>query len=200
MTEEVRIVNKETGGMKGMKPQRLCLIPGLSIERLASVPSAPRQTEAWLFAEVEKNLDAWWEGSHWWALARAGRALLMLINPMRRETAGESGYLGLEWVALMETGRAYHFGATKYDDPQVGPYNWRRGYEWSLSFDSLKRHLGWWAAGEENDKESGLSHLLHAMWHVLTLLWFEVHHPKFDDRPFRYAERARLQREKEMAA
>lgn len=198
MTEEIRIVNKQTGGMKGMKPQRMSLVPGVSVWRLATRPQAPLAGTAQLYAQVCSSLDEWWEGGHWGHLAYAGRALLALIDPTRRE--GEPGHLGLEWVALMETGRAYHHGASKYDDPDVGPYNWRRGYEWSLSYDSLRRHLGLWASGQECDLDSGLNHLLHAMWHVLTLLYFDLHHSDLDDRPSVYAARARKRLEQEKAA
>lgn len=92
----------------------------------------------------------------------------------------------IPWEGVRLISRASHFGSTKYDDPKVGPYNWRRGYAWSLSYDALQRHLGAWWDGEDNDPESGLSHLAHAGWHVLALIWFVAHKPKLDDRPHTY--------------
>lgn len=85
----------------------------------------------------------------------------------------------LPWEALQELGRVYAFGATKYDD-----FNYARGYKWSLSFDALQRHLWAFWSGEENDPESRLHHLGHAMWHCATLLLFvrKEKYARFDDR------------------
>ena len=62
-------------------------------------------------------------------------------------------------------------------------YNFLRGYDWSLSFDALCRHLLAFWAGEDIDPESGLPHMAHAGWHCLTLLAFMQRHPELDDRP-----------------
>lgn len=79
--------------------------------------------------------------------------------------------------ALMEIARVYGFGAAKYE-----AHNFRRGYEWSKSYNAMMRHLIAWQGGEDNDPESGLSHLAHAAWHCMTLLSFRDEHPDFDDR------------------
>lgn len=75
---------------------------------------------------------------------------------------------------------AEHFGrgATKYE-----ARNWERGYDWSLSFAALQRHLWAWWGGEDVDAETGSSHLAAAGFHVLALLQFLDTHPGFDDRP-----------------
>ena len=60
------------------------------------------------------------------------------------------------------------FGANKY-----GPNNWRDdGYctEWSRTYSSLQRHLNAFWSGEDNDPESGLSHLAHAMTQLAILM------------------------------
>lgn len=49
------------------------------------------------------------------------------------------------------------FGARKYE-----PNNWARGAEWSRYFAALQRHMWAWWGGEDNDPETGLSHLYHA--------------------------------------
>lgn len=41
-------------------------------------------------------------------------------------------------------------------------------------FEAIMRHLTAWWEGEQNDPESGLSHLAHAGCCVLFLLWFEL--------------------------
>lgn len=109
MTEEVRSVSS-TGGEKGVKPQRLSLLPRVALERISEV---------------------------------------------------------------------YGFGEKKY-----AAHNWRRGYEWSKSYDALQRHLGAWWDREENDPESGLSHLAHAAFHIFSLLVFsgDRRYEQFDDR------------------
>lgn len=60
----------------------------------------------------------------------------------------------------------YGVGARKYADR-----NWEAGYNWSLSLDAHSRHLTQWLMGEDNDKETGSSHLICAIWHLVAL-WF----------------------------
>jgi len=81
--------------------------------------------------------------------------------------------------AVCEIAKVYTYGAGKYDD-----WNWAKGMRWGRVFAALKRHLAAWQAGEDNDPESGLSHLAHAGFGILTLLYFAAHerYKKFDDR------------------
>lgn len=89
----------------------------------------------------------------------------------------------LEQVAML-----YGRGAEKYDD-----HNWRRGYDWSLSYDALLRHIqaawgGQWLDEHEEDCEPGcvnhteMPHLAAVIFHAMTLLEFAETHPEFDDR------------------
>jgi len=78
---------------------------------------------------------------------------------------------------LWELGRVYTFGAGKYEDN-----NWRKGLKWSRIFAAVMRHLWKWWSGEELDEESGLPHLSHACWGLLSLLEYSVSHPELDDR------------------
>lgn len=98
-------------------------------------------------------------------------------------TGGKKGQKGVRlhaipWEALAEVGKVYAFGESKYDD-----YNFRKGYKWSLSFDALQRHLWSFWNGENNDAESKYSHLAHAAWHCLTLLFYSLTGRGEDDRP-----------------
>ena len=88
----------------------------------------------------------------------------------------------IPWDAVKVISRVYNYGASKYEDPDIGPHNWRRGYRWSLSYAALMRHITAWWEGEDNDPESGHSHLAHAAWHCLTLIWFTLHNKGKDDR------------------
>ena len=56
------------------------------------------------------------------------------------------------------------FGAKKY-----GERNWEKGLDSSRIFSAAQRHLWAWWSGEENDHESGLSHLHHAAANVMML-------------------------------
>jgi hypothetical protein len=68
-------------------------------------------------------------------------------------------------------------GAEKYDD-----HNYLKGYDWSLSFGALLRHVMAAEKGEWLDDESGLPHVMHAAWHCFALFMFEKHGLGTDDR------------------
>lgn len=69
------------------------------------------------------------------------------------------------------------FGAEKYD-----AHNWRKGYEWSKSYDALQRHATQFWAGEDTDPEMGTPHLASVIFHAMALLVFMDEHPDYDDR------------------
>ena len=103
-----------------------------------------------------------------------------VVNP---KTGGAKGtklpQLGaVDPRALMEIAKVAGYGCVKYER-----YNFLRGYEWSLSFDALCRHLFAFWGGEDIDPESGLPHMAHAGWHCMTLLAFMDRHPDLDNRP-----------------
>lgn len=68
-------------------------------------------------------------------------------------------------VFLDELSRAMMYGAKKY-----GRYNYTGGLEASRLVAAAARHLFSWFAGEEVDKESGVSHLAHVAANCLMLL------------------------------
>lgn len=99
------------------------------------------------------------------------------------KTGGEKGrkvaQLGaVDPTSLMQVAEVAGYGCAKY-----ARYNFLKGYDWSLSFDALCRHLFAFWSGEDNDPESGLPHMAHVGWHSLTLLAFMRLHPELDDRP-----------------
>jgi hypothetical protein len=98
------------------------------------------------------------------------------------ETGGAKGQkqarLGsLDPQALLAVAMVAGFGELKYSR-----LNYLNGYDWSLSFDALIRHLLAFWSGEDLDPESGLPHLAHAAWHCLCLLAFMQHGLGTDDR------------------
>lgn len=85
---------------------------------------------------------------------------------------------------LWDVAELYGKGALKY-----APNNWRKGYDWSLSYAALQRHAAAFWSGEDlipedpNDPTSGSPHLAAVAWHALTLLEWIRTHPELDDRP-----------------
>lgn len=69
------------------------------------------------------------------------------------------------------------FGREKYD-----AHNWRKGLSWTETYDSLQRHAMAWLSGEENDPESGLSHLHHMGCNISFLITFAKRGLGEDDR------------------
>lgn len=104
---------------------------------------------------------------------------------------------GADPLAMMELGRVYGMGETKY-----ARFNYLLGYNWSLSLDALKRHLLAYESGEDYDEcsmhpgrygdehdydpkvcdGSGLLHTAHVAWHGLTLTSFLIRDIGTDDR------------------
>jgi hypothetical protein len=71
----------------------------------------------------------------------------------------------LPFAALEETSKVLAFGVEKY-----GEHNWRNGFKWSRLLGAMLRHIFAFLRGEDNDPETGLSHMAHAACCVLFLL------------------------------
>jgi hypothetical protein len=69
------------------------------------------------------------------------------------------------------------FGAQKY-----AAWNWTKGLSITEICESMKRHLDAFMEGEDNDKESGISHVGHIQCNALFLAWMLQHRPDMDDR------------------
>lgn len=79
--------------------------------------------------------------------------------------------------ALNSIARLYGVGAKKYD-----AHNWRKGYEWSKSYDAMNRHMALFWSGEDIDPETGEPHMAAVAFHAMTLIVFMQEQPEFDDR------------------
>lgn len=100
-------------------------------------------------------------------------------TPYHRE-AGKPRVDLLQFGALLEVAKVAAFGAKKY-----GERNWEKHaneWSWGALAASALRHLFAWLLHENNDQESGLSHLAHAAWNVLTLLELVIRKFGKDDR------------------
>jgi hypothetical protein len=100
------------------------------------------------------------------------------VSPTGGQKAGNlERYSLIPVEPLRLLARHYGIGATKYDDD-----NWRKGYDWRWSLDSLHRHLASFEAGEDIDPETGSPHIIAVAWHAFTLTEFSKTHPEFDTR------------------
>lgn len=83
---------------------------------------------------------------------------------------------------LAHVARVYGKGAEKYADR-----NWELGYDWSLSYAALQRHVNAFWGGEWADPETGCPHLASVVFHAFALMEFFDTHPEFDNRSRRDA-------------
>lgn len=97
--------------------------------------------------------------------------------------AGKNRWDLLPFRALDEVVKVYTYGAQKYDD-----HNWRKGMRWGRVIAALFRHTTAWLRGEQVDAESGLHHLAHATFCLLSLLEFDLMKLGEDDRVYKYGD------------
>jgi hypothetical protein len=81
-------------------------------------------------------------------------------------------------TVLRELAEHYGKGAKKYGDS-----NWRKGYDWKLSYRSVHDHLNAFWSGEDFDEETGSKHVIAAAWHCIALAWYMDDMPEYDSRP-----------------
>ncbi len=91
--------------------------------------------------------------------------------------SGKTRYALVPVTPLKQLADVYTYGAIKYS-----PENWRKGCDWSRIYDAMMRHLNAFWGGEEIDPESGLPHLAHAGFGIMTLLEFSNTKTGTDDR------------------
>jgi len=87
----------------------------------------------------------------------------------RKDDAEKPDLSLLPREALEATARAFEYGAKKY-----GRYNYIQGMDWHRIIAAAMRHITAFNAGEDKDKESGLSHLAHASAAINMLIVYEV--------------------------
>lgn len=87
-------------------------------------------------------------------------------------------------AALIELARVAGMGAEKY-----AAYNYLKGFDWALAFNAMQRHALLFWSGEDDDPESGLSHMAHAAWMALALVSFAMRGLGTDTRFKQHQER-----------
>lgn len=102
---------------------------------------------------------------------------------VRRPTAGvkaDSGKTELALIsplAIEELGKVLTFGAKKY-----AAHNWRQGLSWTRVVSALLRHTFAFLRGQDNDPETGLSHMAHVMCNAMFLVEYVLTRKGKDDR------------------
>jgi len=81
--------------------------------------------------------------------------------------------------AIIAIAEVMGFGCAKY-----APRNWEKGINFTRLYGSALRHQIEWSARRDNDPESGLNHLKHALWNLAAIItYIERGMDEFDDRP-----------------
>jgi hypothetical protein len=83
----------------------------------------------------------------------------------------------VSWRALEPLVQVLMFGAEKYDD-----HNWKKGLKYTETCESLQRHLNSFLEGEDNDKESKISHVGHILCNAMFLSYMSMFRKDLDDR------------------
>ena len=101
---------------------------------------------------------------------------------MKFDGIKETGKMKARWdlidIKLIEgLAQVLTTGAAKYDDN-----NWKKlENREERYYAALMRHLCSWRKGEENDEESGLPHLYHAMACIMFINWKDEEKEKKDE-------------------
>lgn len=99
-----------------------------------------------------------------------------------KHDSGKRDWSLLPYDSLEEVVKVLEFGAKKYSRD-----NWKagEGFKYTRSFNALQRHMLAFMRGEDNDPETGISHLSHAMCNLLFMQHFVLNKDKYkncDDR------------------
>jgi hypothetical protein len=95
-----------------------------------------------------------------------------------RYNSGKPDLSLIPLCTLEDEARVWEYGARKYSRN-----NWQKGMAWSVVQACLLRHLSAWQRGEDNDAETGLPHLAHAMCNLRMLTLYAKTYKQGDDRP-----------------
>lgn len=116
---------------------------------------------------------------------KQGKKYSKILHAQAEGTKYDQGKLRYDLLPpepIEEVVKVYTGGAEKY-----APWNWAKGIKYSRVYGALMRHLqDFWMGATINHDDFGLHHLGHALWCVITLLYYEMHYKfyqKFDDRP-----------------
>jgi len=104
-----------------------------------------------------------------------------------RYNDGKPKFSLIPLVLLEGVARVWEHGTKKYS-----AWNWAKGADWDIPFDSLMRHLSAWQSGEDLDPlvhpvtgaiGSGLPHIDHMICNLLMLKHYSSYYKEGDTRP-----------------
>lgn len=98
-------------------------------------------------------------------------------NGFKKFDAGKSRLTLLPFKQLEQVADILAFGAEKY-----GLGNWLKGTGWSRFLDAALRHVTAFSRDEDNDPETGKSHLAHAICCLLFVMYYYDEDIGDDDR------------------
>ena len=91
---------------------------------------------------------------------------------------GKPAFAHLPWGGLLAVCEVQAYGHEKYKDFN----NYRKGMEVTRNLSCALRHIVAWLCGQDNDPESGKSHLGHAAARILFVLQNQHDGTAIDDR------------------
>ena len=97
-----------------------------------------------------------------------------------RYNKGKAGVHQVPPDVIIDIAKVLDYGASKYSE-----FNWAKGNNLSVPYACAMRHLLAFWSGEDNDKESGLSHLAHVMTNIMMMSFYKKNFTQFDDRFFK---------------
>lgn len=83
----------------------------------------------------------------------------------------------VSFAALKPMVDVLEFGANKYSS-----WNWTKGLSYTEVCESMLRHIHSFMSGEDNDKESKLSHTAHILCNAMFLSYMFLFKTNMDDR------------------
>ncbi len=94
-----------------------------------------------------------------------------------RFNEGKRKWSLVDFDSLEDMVKVLEFGAVKY-----GEYNWQKGLKTTDIIESMLRHVFSYLNGEDNDKESGISHIGHIQCNAMFLAYMQKNKPELDSR------------------
>lgn len=100
-----------------------------------------------------------------------------MSNTGDRFNTGKLKWSLVSWKALEPMVEVLMFGANKYSS-----WNWSKGLKYTEICESLQRHVNAFIQGENDDKESKLSHVGHILCNAMFLSYMYLFKKDMDDR------------------
>lgn len=94
-----------------------------------------------------------------------------------RYNTGKVKWSLVDFKSLEPMVRVLEFGAQKY-----APENWKKGLKVTEIMESCLRHIFSFLEGQDNDTESDISHLGHAMCNLMFAQWMVENRKDLDNR------------------